>query len=80
MTASTRSAAADLRAAAADLDALAAARAAVAAAEEHLTETIREVRDARRVTVEQIAQVLGLSRRQVYNRLASTRRGTPDLS
>lgn len=59
-----------LRAAAADLDRVAAAHAAALAADAHLTETVRDVLDRRLVTVEQVAQVLGVHRRTVYKRLA----------
>ena len=68
--ASTTSGADDLRAAAADLELIAQAVAARDAAEEHLTEVTRQVRDRRRVTVEQIAAALGMTRRGVYARLA----------
>lgn len=59
-----------LRAAAADLDRIAQAHAAAQAADEHLTATVRDVLDRRLVTVEQVAQVLGVHRRTVYKRLA----------
>jgi transcriptional regulator of acetoin/glycerol metabolism len=59
-----------LRAAAADLDLIAQAHAAALAADEHLTATVRDVLDRRLVTVEQVAQVLGVHRRTIYKRLA----------
>ena len=59
-----------LRAAAADLDLIAQAHAAAQAADEHLTATVRDVLDRRLVTVEQVAQVLGVHRRTIYKRLA----------
>ncbi len=59
-----------LRAAAADLELIAAAREAVAVAETHLAEIVREVKERRLVTVDQIGEALGVNRRSVYKRLA----------